>query len=90
MLLKVVVLLLFVLGPPAPAGSERNSRKYFEVEIQDDEYDDGDDESELFGQSPWLAYDQQLRLVGGTCRPDIDAAQLSCWHISLHWPQVDE
>lgn len=66
MLLRVVVLLLFVLGPPAPAGSERNSRKYFDVEIQDDEYDDGDDDSDMLGHSPWLAYDQQLRLVGGT------------------------
>jgi hypothetical protein len=71
MLLRVVMLLLFVLGPPAPAGSERNSRKYFDVEIQDDEYDDGLDDSDVLGQSPWLAYDQQLRLVGGTCNPNL-------------------
>jgi hypothetical protein len=55
MLLKVVVLLLCVLGP---AGSNYSTKKYYEVDLpEDDEYDDSDVEE--WGQSPWLDMGQQ-------------------------------
>lgn len=77
MLLKVVVLLLLCVLGPGPAGSKHgNSKKYFEVELpEDDEYDEGSGQG--WGQSPWLEFGQQ-QVRGTRGRNRLHAADVKC------------